>query len=151
MYEDQPYIDCKSLFQMTNVGLSNCILFAISTCKMLRFSGDSVSQALLSDIMTTPISRKYIWLIGPNTINWWYHIKQKRNCFAGLMGTGYDSSWSEQEGLYFSAVGRSFYEQCFPRNSIHIGFSSYAAHYLSTRFEHSWPLVNRLVKLSCLP
>ena len=60
----------------------------------------------------------------------------KQECFAGLTGAEYESAWSSQDGVYFSAVGRSFYEQCFPRNSVQVGFSSYAVMYLSTRFEY---------------
>ena len=55
---------------------------------------------------------------------------------AGLTGAEYESDCSHQEGVYFSAVGRSFFEQCFPRNSVYVGFSSHAMVYLSTRFEH---------------
>ena len=44
------------------------------------------------------------------------------NFVAGLTGAEYESDWSHQERVYFSAVGRSFFEQCFPRNSVHVGF-----------------------------
>ena len=54
--------------------------------------------------------------------------------FVALTGIAYESAWSQQEGVYFSAVGRSFYEQCFPRDSVHLGFCSHAAIYLSKRF-----------------
>ena len=61
---------------------------------------------------------------------------QTRCILAGLTGAEYESAWSGQDGVYFSAVGRSFYDQCFPRNFVHVGFSSYAVMYLSTRFEY---------------
>ena len=57
------------------------------------------------------------------------------NLFSGLTRTEYDSAWSSQKDVYFSAVGRSFYEQCLPRNSVHVGYSSHAVMYLSTRLE----------------
>ena len=57
------------------------------------------------------------------------------NLISGLTGADYDLSWSLQEGVYFSATGRSFYEQCFPSDSVHVGFSSHAVMYLSTRYD----------------
>ena len=44
-------------------------------------------------------------------------------------------AWTQQKGVYFAAAGRSFYEQCFPNNSVHIGLSSHAVHFLSKRYE----------------
>ena len=76
-------------------------------------------------------------------VDLWYVVKQhakrkammqEQHFFAGLTGAECEPAWSEQDGVYFSAVGRSFYEQCFPRNSVHVGFSSYSMVYISTRF-----------------
>ena len=53
--------------------------------------------------------------------------------YVGLTGAAYEPAWSRQKNVYFSAVGRSFFEKCFPRNSVHVGFSSHAVLHLSKR------------------
>ena len=72
------------------------------------------------------------------------NVTQELICIAGLTGADYESDWAHQKDVYFSAVGRSFYEQCFPRNSVHVGFSSHSLVYLSTRFEYYQIFVSRL-------
>ena len=115
-----------------------------NTCQM-------VSIAILSqDAVVKPKSVTKIVISNSSYVQWLNNdqttsgddkisrmIYQERNFFAGLTGTEFDSHWFNQDGVYFSAVGRSFYEQCFPRNSVHVGFSSYAVSYLSIRFVHS--------------
>ena len=69
------------------------------------------------------------------------------NLFLCLTGDAYESAWSLQEGVYFSATGCSFYEQCFPNNSVHVSFSSHGVMHLSTRYVSPWLFVNRCVNL----
>ncbi len=39
----------------------------------------------------------------------------------------------EFDNVYVSAVGTSFYSQCVPSGSVHLGFSAAAFHWLSER------------------
>ncbi len=51
----------------------------------------------------------------------------------GLMH-GPPSYLKEFDNVYVSAVGTSFYSQCVPSNSVHLGFSASAFHWLSERW-----------------
>ena len=42
-----------------------------------------------------------------------------------------DDSYHSIPDVFYSAVGKSFYRQLAPPNSIHVGFSAFALHYLS--------------------
>jgi hypothetical protein len=42
-----------------------------------------------------------------------------------------EDSYHSIEDVFYSAVGKSFYRQLAPPNSIHVGFSAFALHYLS--------------------
>ncbi|OMJ80463.1 hypothetical protein SteCoe_19266 [Stentor coeruleus] len=44
-----------------------------------------------------------------------------------------DFSYLNLPNTYFSTVGRSFFNQIFPSNSIHVGFSAFSFHYLSKK------------------
>ncbi|CAG9333804.1 unnamed protein product [Blepharisma stoltei] len=43
----------------------------------------------------------------------------------------FEESYIKVPNVYFSAIGRSFYDQVLPNNSVHLGFSSAALHWLS--------------------
>ncbi|CAG9327416.1 unnamed protein product [Blepharisma stoltei] len=43
----------------------------------------------------------------------------------------FEDSYIKLPNVYFSAIGRSFYDQILPNNSVHIGLSSAALHWLS--------------------
>ena len=69
--------------------------------------------------------------------------------FTGLIESGSEEeAWSRQKNIYFSASGRSFHEHCFPRNSVHIGISANAVHYLSKRYVDFWALSYLLFKIT---
>lgn len=44
-----------------------------------------------------------------------------------------EKSYIHLENIYYSTLGKSFFSQLFPSNTIHIGYSSYAMHYLSQK------------------
>jgi SAM dependent carboxyl methyltransferase len=52
------------------------------------------------------------------------------NALYNLINTSEDSYLS-LPGVYYSTIGKSFYSQLFPSQSIHVGFSSSAFHWLS--------------------
>lgn len=63
-----------------------------------------------------------------------FHIDQPRNDFNSLFAVlhGDPGSYLLTESNVFSgAIGRSFYEQVLPSNWVHLGWSSYAAQWLS--------------------
>jgi hypothetical protein len=59
-----------------------------------------------------------------------YHVDQPSNDFNSLfelLDTNPDRYSFDDPCVYPSAIGRSFYENVLPPNSVHIGWSSYAA------------------------
>ena len=51
----------------------------------------------------------------------------------------------DETKLFFSSVGRSFFMQCLPSESLHLGVSSLSIHYLSTPKEgYDFPLLFRM-------
>jgi hypothetical protein len=72
--------------------------------------------------------------IGPEPSILVAHIDQPRNDFNSLFAVlnGDPGSYVRTESNVFScAIGKSFYEQVLPANSVHLGWSSYAAQWLS--------------------
>ena len=63
-----------------------------------------------------------------------YHcvVNKRYSLSPGLMH-GPPSYLKEFDNVYVSAVGTSFYSQCVPSNSVHLGFSASAFHWLSER------------------
>ena len=63
-----------------------------------------------------------------------YHIDQPTNDFNSLfkvLDADPDRYVADQVDVYPAAIGKSFYEQVLPPNSVHLGWSSYAAMWLS--------------------
>lgn len=63
-----------------------------------------------------------------------FHIDQPRNDFNSLFAVLHGDSGSyllTQSNVFPCAIGRSFYQQVVPANSVHLGWSSYAAQWLS--------------------
>lgn len=63
-----------------------------------------------------------------------YHIDQPSNDFNSLFGVLHaDPSRyaADEQNVYPAAIGRSFYENVLPCGSVHLGWSSYAAMWLS--------------------
>ncbi len=61
------------------------------------------------------------------------HTDVPTNDFSTLFDlAAYDKGgYAGVDGIFASAVGRSFYESVLPRNYVHLGWSSYAVHWLS--------------------
>ena len=59
------------------------------------------------------------------------------NNFSSLFASINTSSFESFKKLYFVASGVSFYNQILPDNSVHIGYSSSAMHWLSTTPEYA--------------
>jgi long-chain acyl-CoA synthetase len=62
------------------------------------------------------------------------HVDQPMNDFNTLFGALHgdpDRYTSDDPNVFPSAIGRSFYEQVFPSDYVHLGWSSYAAMWLS--------------------
>lgn len=57
-----------------------------------------------------------------------------------------ESSYLKQPSVYSSNIGRSFYNQLFPSNSIDVGHSAFSLHYLSNQDENQskYPELNHL-------
>lgn len=53
-------------------------------------------------------------------------------------------SYHTLENVFYSAVGKSFYRQLAPPNSIHVGFSAFALHYLSKAPARTGPEIELL-------
>jgi hypothetical protein len=63
-----------------------------------------------------------------------FHIDQPTNDFNSLfevLATDPGSYVQEEPNVFPGAIGRSFYERVLPPESVHLGWSSYAAHWLS--------------------
>lgn len=63
-----------------------------------------------------------------------FHIDQPSNDFNSLFGVldaDPDRYVADQQNVYPAAIGRSFYENVLPCGSVHLGWSSYAAMWLS--------------------
>ena len=63
-----------------------------------------------------------------------YHIDQSANDFNSLfkvLENDPDRYAADEVDVYSAAIGRSFYEKVLPANSVHLGWSSYAAMWLS--------------------
>ena len=72
--------------------------------------------------------------VGPDRAIFVFHIDQPSNDFNSLFQvlTSDASSYVvNHPGVYSAAIGRSFYENVLPRASVHLGWSSYAAMWLS--------------------
>src|SRR4051794_29236693 len=72
--------------------------------------------------------------LGPNRPILVVHIDQPSNNFNSLFETlrsDPERYVLEEASVFPCAIGRSFYEQVLPRNSVHIAWSSYAAVWLS--------------------
>ena len=51
-----------------------------------------------------------------------------------------------QQRMFLSTVGRSFFARCLPSNTVHLGLSLLAAHYMSTPNEgYDFPLLRRVM------
>ena len=55
-----------------------------------------------------------------------------------------ECSYHNLENVFYSAVGKSFYRQLAPPNSIHVGFSAFALHYLSKAPPRTGPEIELL-------
>lgn len=62
-----------------------------------------------------------------------FHTDTEENCWETLFKTINHSteSYKRLKNVYFSAIGTSFYNQLFPSNSIHLGYSVTSFHHLS--------------------
>jgi len=72
--------------------------------------------------------------VGPNRAISVFHIDQPSNDFTSLfelLDTDPERYAADQPNVYPAAIGRSFYEQVLPPGSVHLGWSSYAAVWLS--------------------
>ena len=72
--------------------------------------------------------------IGLDSALFVFHIDQPRNDFNSLFAVLREDPGSyllTESNIFSCAVGRSFYEQVLPSNSVHLGWSSYAAQWLS--------------------
>jgi hypothetical protein len=72
--------------------------------------------------------------LGPERSIFAYHIDQPANDFNSLfavLDTDPDSYARHEPNVFPCAIGRSFYEQVLPAESVHLGWSSYAAVWLS--------------------
>jgi hypothetical protein len=72
--------------------------------------------------------------IRPDRAVFIFHIDQPSNDFNSLFETlssDVDSYARESANVFPCAIGRSFYEQVLPADSVHLGWSSYAAVWLS--------------------
>src|SRR5215467_13645511 len=72
--------------------------------------------------------------IGADRAIFVFHIDQPQNDFNSLfqvLACDASSYLVNHPGVYSAAVGRSFYENVLPRGSVHLGWSSYAAMWIS--------------------
>ena len=72
--------------------------------------------------------------IGPNRPISVYHIEQPSNDFKSLfevLDADPDRYARDEPNVFPAAIGRSFYENVLPPGSVHLGWSSYAAVWLS--------------------
>lgn len=72
--------------------------------------------------------------IGPGRAISIFHIDQPSNDFAALFGildADPDRYVLDEPNVFPAAIGRSFYENVLPPGSVHLGWSSYAAVWLS--------------------
>jgi hypothetical protein len=72
--------------------------------------------------------------IGPDRPILVYHVDQPSNDFNSLfevLDASPDSYGRGDPNVFPCAIGRSFYEPVLPANSVHIGWSSYAAQWVS--------------------
>ena len=72
--------------------------------------------------------------IGPNRSILIFHIDQPSNDFNSLfrvLDKDPETYITNDANLYPAAIGKSFYQQVLPVNSVHLGWSSYAAMWLS--------------------
>jgi len=72
--------------------------------------------------------------LGPERSIFAYHIDQPANDFNSLfavLDADPDSYARHEPNVFPCAIGRSFYEQVLPAESVHLGWSSYAAVWLS--------------------
>ncbi len=72
--------------------------------------------------------------IGPNRAISVFHIDQPSNDFNSLFGVldaDADRYIADEPNVFPAAIGRSFYENVMPPGSVHFGWSSYAAVWLS--------------------
>jgi hypothetical protein len=71
---------------------------------------------------------------GPDRPIWVYHEDLPLNDFNALfavVATDPDSYLRNRQNVFASAIARSFYEPVLPANSVHLGWSSYAAQWFS--------------------
>ena len=54
------------------------------------------------------------------------------NIFSNLLNTSEDS-YLLLPKIYFSTVGKSFFQQLFPNESVHLGFAAFSFHYISKK------------------
>jgi hypothetical protein len=72
--------------------------------------------------------------IGPNRAISVFHVDQPSNDFAALFAVLHadpDRYVLDEPNVFPAAIGRSFYENVLPPGSVHLGWSSYAAVWLS--------------------
>jgi hypothetical protein len=72
--------------------------------------------------------------LGPDRPIFIHHIDQPSNDFNSLfevLDADTDRYTLDEPNVFPSAIGRSFYEQVLPANYVHLGWSSYAAVWLS--------------------
>lgn len=62
-----------------------------------------------------------------------YHTDTEENSWETLFKTINHSNFSYKrlENIYYSAIGLSFYNQLFPPNTVHLGYSVFSFHHLS--------------------
>jgi hypothetical protein len=72
--------------------------------------------------------------VGPDRAISVFHIDQPTNDFNSLfkvLASDQDRYVVDEPDVYPAAIGKSFYEKVLPANSVHLGWSSYAAMWLS--------------------
>jgi len=72
--------------------------------------------------------------VGPSRPIWVFHVDQPSNDFNALFGVldaGPDRYVSGDPNVFPAAIGRSFYGTVLPGGSVHLGWCSYAAMWLS--------------------
>lgn len=60
-------------------------------------------------------------------------------------------SYLKLDNIYYTTIGKSYFNQIFPKESVHIAYASYSMHYLSAKpkrdnGEYSWVFQNAIVQ-----
>ncbi len=83
--------------------------------------------------MRSPYNTEYRTVVDANTAVMLFSMLYSFPLPPGLKHHKQPSYLNEFDNVYVSAVGMSFYSQCVPSNSVHLGFSAAAFHWLSER------------------